>query len=127
MIVRGIVFGLGLGIAIQLQALQFRDAHLDSVVAGFLDSNCVKCHGPNKAKGKVRLHDLDGDLSREETSARWESVLNVLKSGEMPPEEEESRPLKKNVDHVIKWIEAELRKVVEQNKEISVPPWWLGD
>ena len=33
MIVRGVVFGLGLGIAIQLQALQFRDAHLDSVVA----------------------------------------------------------------------------------------------
>ena len=122
MIVRGVVFGLGLGIAIQLQALQFRVAHLDSVVAGFLDSNCVKCHGPNKAKGKVRLHDLDGDLSREETSARWESVLNVLKSGEMPPEEEESRPLKKDADHVIKWIEAELRKVVEQNKEISVPP-----
>ena len=40
----------------------------------------------------------------------------------MPPEEEESRPLKKDADHVIKWIEAELRKVVEQNKEISVAP-----
>ena len=40
----------------------------------------------------------------------------------MPPEEEESRPLKKDADHVMKWIEAELRKVVEQNKEISVAP-----
>ena len=49
-------------------------------------------------------------------------ILDVLKAGEMPPEEEKSRPAKAEVAAVTQWIEAELRKAVAQAKEDSIAP-----
>ena len=122
MIVRGFMLGALLGFAIQLQAVPAGKAGFDSVVSVFFKANCVKCHGPEKAKGKVTLHDLNGDLAGGKMLERWELILDVLKAGEMPPEEEKSRPAKAEVVTVTQWIEAELRKVVAQAKEVSVAP-----
>ena len=38
----------------------------------FFKTYCVKCHGPEKAKGKVTLHGLDGDLAEERNLKRWD-------------------------------------------------------
>ena len=111
-----LIFGL------QLYAMPEGGAGFESIVAPFLKSNCVKCHGPEKAKGKVTLHDLDGDLAEESNLKRWELILDVLNAGEMPPEEAVSRPAKTEVAAVTQWIESELRKVVEQGKEDFVAP-----
>ncbi len=49
----------------------------------FFAQNCVKCHGPEKQKGKVRL-----DKPAEELFANTELLENVaamLESGDMPP------------------------------------------
>ena len=35
----------------------------ESHIKPFFKTYCVKCHGPDKSKGKVTLHDLDGDLA----------------------------------------------------------------
>jgi len=94
---RGFVLGAVLGFALQLQAVPADKAGFESVMTDFFKANCVKCHGPEKAKGKVMLHDLDGDLGKGKALKRWELILDVLKAGKMPPEEEKSRPAKTEV------------------------------
>jgi hypothetical protein len=50
----------------------------------FFAQNCVKCHGPEKQKGKVRLDKpLDVLFAEEEL---LETIANVLETGDMPPE-----------------------------------------
>ncbi|SVD02036.1 uncharacterized protein METZ01_LOCUS354890, partial [marine metagenome] len=46
----------------------------------------VKCHGPEKQKGKVRLDKPVGALFAEEELL--ETIATVLEDGEMPPEKE---------------------------------------
>ena len=77
-------------------------------VAPFFNTHCVKCHGPTKSKGDLRLHALDGDLSSGRELETWESILDMLKFGEMPPIDE-PQPKKAHVAAVIKWIESEMR------------------
>ena len=57
-------------------------------VVPFFEEYCIRCHGPEKSKGQISLHTLDGDLSTGRDLERWEDVLEMLESGEMPPEDE---------------------------------------
>ena len=50
----------------------------------FFAENCVKCHGPEKQKGKVRLDKPVGALFADDELL--EIIAAVLEAGEMPPE-----------------------------------------
>ena len=108
---------LWFGVMTTLAAEEF-----DRVVGPFFKAHCVKCHGPEKQKGKVTLHNVDSGLAAGKSLERWELILEVLESGEMPPEEEAERPDAAKVGAVTKWIETGLRKVVAQGGETSVAP-----
>jgi len=60
--------------------------HADPKLEKFLAQNCVKCHGPEKQKGKVRLDKPVGALFADEELL--ESIATVLEAREMPPEKE---------------------------------------
>ena len=60
--------------------------HAESTLEQFFVQNCVKCHGPQKQKGKVRLDKPVGALFAEEELL--ETIATVLEVGEMPPEKE---------------------------------------
>ena len=53
----------------------------------FFEAHCVKCHGPDKQKGKVRLDDMPPNAKGLTALERWETVLDVLENGDMPPED----------------------------------------
>ena len=53
-----------------------------------LEQHCIKCHGPEKQKGKVRLDDLPLTITDQASAERWDDVLWVLEANEMPPEGE---------------------------------------
>ena len=108
---------LWFGVMTTLAAEEF-----DRVVGPFFKAHCVKCHGPEKQKGKVTLHNVDSGLATGKSLDRWELILEVLESGEMPPEEEAERPDAAKVGAVMKWIETGLRKAVAQGGETSVAP-----
>lgn len=108
---------LWFGVMTTLAAEEF-----DRFVAPFFKAHCVKCHGPEKQKGKVTLHNVDSGLAAGKSLERWELILEVLESGEMPPEEETERPDAAAVGAVMKWIETGLRKAVAQGGESSVAP-----
>lgn len=96
------------------------DIGFKETVAPFFEKNCIECHGPEKKKGKVTLHDIHGDLSSGKELDRWEDILEMLESGEMPPEDE-PQPTAAEREAIVKWIEAGLReqttKVAEEKPE----------
>ena len=54
----------------------------------FSKTYCVRCHGPNKAKGKIRLDTLTTSITTEKEYRLWENVLRQVEGGDMPPEDE---------------------------------------
>ena len=59
--------------------------HAEPRLEEFFAQNCVKCHGPEKQKGKVRLDKPVGGLFADRELL--ENIATVLEAGEMPPEE----------------------------------------
>ena len=53
----------------------------------FLENYCLNCHDDLEEKGSINLERLPFDLGTVEAAEMWQKVLNVLNSGEMPPEE----------------------------------------
>lgn len=60
-------------------------------VVPFFEEYCIRCHGPEKSKGQISLHTLNGDFSSGRDLERWENVLDMLESGEMPPKAKPNR------------------------------------
>ncbi len=77
-------------------------------VGKVLDTYCISCHGPDKSKGKITMHTLDGGLSNGHDLERWQKILKEIRSGEMPPEDEK-QPDDAARKVVAEWIEAGLR------------------
>ncbi len=75
--------------------------------AAFFVEHCTKCHGEKKAKGDLRLDQLDADLTKAATFQRWQKILDQLQSGEMPPEDER-RPDEAKLAATIRTISAQL-------------------
>src|SRR5207253_10856983 len=64
------------------------DAPLDKVVAPFVAKHCVVCHGnQKKPKGGLSLHNYKDEKGLLKDRKVWASVLQMLGSGEMPPQE----------------------------------------
>lgn len=70
-----------------------------------LSDYCVKCHGAEKQKGKVRLDDLTGDITME--GSRWTLLLEQVRSGEMPPDDEK-QPTAAERKALEKWVVGQL-------------------
>ena len=99
-----------------------RDAgEFESKVKPFFEKNCIACHGPEKSKGKITLHTLDGDLAAGQELERWELILEMLENGEMPPEDE-PQPSEADRQAVAKWIDTGLRDYVENAKREATAP-----
>ena len=88
-------------------------------VVPFFEEHCIRCHGPEKSKGQISLHTLDGDLSSGRELERWEDVLEMLESGEMPPEDE-AQPNQTDRSAIADWIESGLRDYVRKASEAEV-------
>ncbi len=63
-------------------------ARMDAGHAAFLRASCGKCHTGAEADSGVRLDDLPLEITTTAGADRWQKVMNVLNSGEMPPEDE---------------------------------------
>lgn len=54
----------------------------------FLEKHCVRCHGPQKEEGDIRIDQLSRDFKAGVDTHHWAEALDKLNSGEMPPEDE---------------------------------------
>ena len=84
----------------------------------FFSQNCVKCHGPEKQKGKVRLDKPVGALFADEELL--ETIATVLEAGEMPPEKA-PQPEAEAVAEVVQMLQKRIltRRTVNPLKRLT--------
>jgi len=80
-----------------------------------LQQFCVRCHGPEKQKAKLRLDQLNADLVAGSDAETWHDVLNKLNLGEMPPDKE-PQPSKEDRQKTINWLTAQLKRAADQRR-----------
>ena len=79
----------------------------------FFNQHCIRCHGPEKQEGELRLDTLTADFSDSRTSSTWIEVRDKLNLGEMPPADE-PQPDGAQVIEVATWIAQQLRYMQSQ-------------
>ncbi len=90
------------------------------VTALFFKQYCTECHGSTKAENDLTLHDLKS-FSSEDDLEKWESVLERVKDGEMPPEDQ-LQPTDKERAKFVKSIEAKLKLKIAKANPSDRPP-----
>lgn len=54
----------------------------------FLGKHCIRCHGPEKQKGELRIDQLARDFKLGADTHHWAEVMEQVNSGQMPPKQE---------------------------------------
>jgi len=63
------------------------EVHFPQEHQTFFKKHCLDCHDSATQEGGVDLEALPFTIATIEQAERWQKVLNVLNSGEMPPED----------------------------------------
>ena len=84
------------------------ESPLDSL-RPFLKQHCYACHGAKKQENDKRFDSLGTDLSKVETLAAWQEILDQLNLGEMPPKEK-PQPAVKETTRVIELLTPRLKE-----------------
>jgi hypothetical protein len=79
-------FGLAQAETVSVRA-RMEPQHLE-----FLKTHCADCHNADEANGQVRLDDIPLEIGDIPSAERWQKVLGVLNSGEMPPDDSAQPP-----------------------------------
>jgi mono/diheme cytochrome c family protein len=79
-------------------------AAFDSIVQPFLSETCYGCHNATKKKGDLNLKEYNSFGSVANDTNTWEKILQKIRTGEMPPEEE-PRPSSDQVGAVVQWLD----------------------
>jgi mono/diheme cytochrome c family protein len=87
----------------------------DSDIQPFFATFCVRCHGGETTKGGLSLQDLGNQWSTDEEVETWESVLEMLKFGEMPPIDE-PQPKEAEIAKVSQWIDSKIRERAQKTR-----------
>jgi hypothetical protein len=96
-------------------------AGYQAVVAPYFQQHCVRCHGQDKNKGGITVHSLNGDLSLGQELEKWESILDMLEFGEMPPAKE-PQPKAAETKAAMDWIESGMRDYIKKASQEAPEP-----
>ncbi|OUU09524.1 MAG: hypothetical protein CBC00_06210, partial [Verrucomicrobia bacterium TMED40] len=80
---------------------------VDKSFESFLNEHCIRCHGPKKEKGDLRIDTLSRDFKAGIDSHLWAEVNERINAGEMPPEEE-PRPSEKEISEFIAQLDQKI-------------------
>jgi mono/diheme cytochrome c family protein len=86
-------------------------------IGPILKKHCISCHGPDKQKGGITLHDIDSLDAGFKKFHLLENVIAQVKHEEMPPDDEDILPTEAERGALIK----ALSKVVDRVKSGDVP------
>jgi hypothetical protein len=73
-----------------------------------LDRYCVRCHGPRRQKGGLRLDELAPAFDDVHISEQWRQVFYRLRFDEMPPPSTDEHPGADEKAAVLQWIDEQL-------------------
>ncbi len=75
----------------------------------FLEKHCIRCHGPMKEEGDIRIDRLSRDFKAGRDSHHWAEALDKVNSGEMPPKKE-PQPTQKEISEFVTSLDARLKE-----------------
>ena len=75
----------------------------------FLKTHCVRCHGPEKAKGDLRIDQLSRDFKTGVDGHLWAEIVERINAGEMPPKDE-PRPTENEIAMLIVQLDSRIRE-----------------
>ncbi len=77
----------------------------------FLEKHCIRCHGPEKEKGDLRLDRLSRDFKLGADSHHWAEAIEQVNSGEMPPKKDkEKKPTQEEIAEFVSNLDARLKE-----------------
>lgn len=109
------VYRIAILLTVLLLSNVCRADELRETIEPFLKKHCVRCHSAQKPRGELdvtryrSVADVVGDF-RE-----WETIVEFVREGEMPPPDEEQQPTLDERRDVTAAIEAILRVEAEKN------------
>lgn len=71
----------------------------------FLQKHCVSCHGEKSKKADLALNVYKDDLSLLKDRKRWQTVMSMVHSGEMPPQTR-ARPTTTEIETFLRSVNA---------------------
>ena len=92
-------------------ALAASSAPAAESLEAFLENHCVRCHGPQREEGDIRIDRLSRDFTAGEDTHQWAEALEKLNSGEMPPAEE-PQPTQAEITAFVTTLDALLKKML---------------
>lgn len=108
-----------LGTAVLAQQPAAANAPTDPVyrdrIQPLLRKHCFRCHGEKKQKADVRLDNLDATMGTAAAAEGWRSALDMINSGEMPPEDEPQFTDDQRRE-VVDWMTSSLDRAAEEQK-----------
>ena len=75
----------------------------------FLQTHCLRCHGPEKEKGDLRIDQLSRDFKLGADAHLWAEVIEQVNSGEMPPEKEK-QPTQEEIESLVTSLDARIKQ-----------------
>jgi mono/diheme cytochrome c family protein len=75
----------------------------------FLETHCLRCHGPEKEKGDLRIDQLSRDFKLGADTHHWAEVIEQVNSGEMPPKKEK-RPTQGEIASFVTSLDARIKE-----------------
>ncbi|MBC7821330.1 MAG: DUF1592 domain-containing protein [Planctomycetaceae bacterium] len=75
----------------------------------FLEKHCIRCHGPKKEEGDIRIDRLSRDFKAGRDSHHWAEALDKVNSGEMPPKKE-PQPTQAEISAFVTSLDARLKE-----------------
>lgn len=65
--------------------------HTAEPFEAFLKTYCLRCHGPEKEKGDLRIDELSRDFKLGADTHHWAEIMNAVNAGEMPPKKDKEK------------------------------------
>jgi mono/diheme cytochrome c family protein len=93
--------------AIFLTPAAARSADFAKDIRPVLETYCFKCHGAEKAKAGVKLHEAADIAALYRDPVMWDKVLTEIRNEDMPPDDK-PQPTKPERERVIAWLERAL-------------------
>ena len=76
---------------------------------------CFRCHGDRKQKGDVQLNILDPKMLARADAEGWHAAVDMISSGEMPPDDEDQMSTTER-RLMVRWIRESLKAAAERQK-----------
>lgn len=102
-----------------VEAVAVAGSDYEQDVLPVLKTHCVSCHGVQKQQSGIRLDNLSTDLINDRPAAEdWQEVLNVLNSGQMPPDDQPQLTPEQH-QKLTAWISGTVRQAIDAGRETS--------